>query len=316
LLVRDASWIWLLYVLTAIQLGISGFFFTTRTAILPDIVDSQGVGTANAITSATWSVMLALGAAAGGLVAGIFGLYPAFVIDGITFFLSAAFISAIRVDKSPRTHEHDRTIRTVLVDYLAGLRFVCGRADMLLIALHKSMLMLFFGSTFQVAQVSIAESVLRVGEKGSLGVGLLFATMGIGTGISPLIARRFTGDRQTLLRSTILVGYLIGAIGLVVASQLSNLTIVFCGTLLVGLGNGILWVFSTQLLLQLAPVNIRGRVFATEFAFFSLASAVGAAIAGVALDQSLSIAMLLRSMAMLSFAPALVWGLWTVSRRR
>ena len=39
LLVRDASWVWLLYALTAIQLGISGFFFTARTAILPDLVD-------------------------------------------------------------------------------------------------------------------------------------------------------------------------------------------------------------------------------------------------------------------------------------
>ena len=87
LLVRDASWIWLVYVLTALQLGISGFFFTARTAILPDLVESRAVGTANAITSATWSAMLALGAAAGGLVAGIFGVYPAFVIDGITFLL-------------------------------------------------------------------------------------------------------------------------------------------------------------------------------------------------------------------------------------
>ena len=32
LLVRDASWVWLVYTLTAIQLGISGFFFTARTA--------------------------------------------------------------------------------------------------------------------------------------------------------------------------------------------------------------------------------------------------------------------------------------------
>jgi len=61
LLVRDASHIWLLYTLTVIQLGISGFFFPTRTAILPDLVPPSGIGAANAISSATWSVMLALG---------------------------------------------------------------------------------------------------------------------------------------------------------------------------------------------------------------------------------------------------------------
>ena len=76
LLVRDASFVWLVYMLAAVQLGISGFFFTARTAILPDLVESQGVGSANAITSATWSAMLALGAAAGGLVAGTLGSIP------------------------------------------------------------------------------------------------------------------------------------------------------------------------------------------------------------------------------------------------
>ena len=61
LLVRTADDVWLLYVLTALQLGIGGFFFPTRNAILPDVVSSHELGAANALGSATWSVMLALG---------------------------------------------------------------------------------------------------------------------------------------------------------------------------------------------------------------------------------------------------------------
>jgi MFS family permease len=316
LLVRDASWVWLLYVLTAIQLGISGFFFTARTAILPDLVDSQSVGTANAITSTTWSAMLALGAAAGGVVAGVFGVYPAFVVDGLTFFLSAAFIASIRLETPSQNHSHDRTLGSTLAQYLAGFRWLGAHPDMLLIALQKAMLMLFFGSTFQVVQVAIAEELFPVGDKGSLGVGIIFATMGIGTGISPLVARRFTGDLEKLLRITIFVGYLVAAAGLVVAGLLTNVTVVLLGTLLVGLGNGLLWVFSTQLLLRLAPAEIRGRVFASEFALFSLASAIGAATAGLALDQSLGITSLLWWMATLSLAPAVAWGLCTVVAKR
>jgi MFS family permease len=82
--------------------------------------------------------------------------------------------------------------------------------------------------------------------------------------------------------------------------------------LIVGCGNGLLWVFSTQLLLQLAPGEIRGRVFASEFAFFTLASAVGAGIAGFALDQAIGIAVLLRWMACLSILPATIWAIWTL----
>jgi MFS family permease len=74
LFVRSADQIWLLYLLTAIQLGISGFFFPARNAILPDITTKAELGAANALSSTTWSVMLALGAALGGLVSGIWSI--------------------------------------------------------------------------------------------------------------------------------------------------------------------------------------------------------------------------------------------------
>lgn len=92
LTVRDPSMVWLLYTLTALQTGISGFYFTARTAILPDVVEDRAVGTANAISSATWSVMLAVGAGAGGLVAGTMGIWNAYLVDSASFVISAAFI--------------------------------------------------------------------------------------------------------------------------------------------------------------------------------------------------------------------------------
>jgi len=67
LLVRSAEHVWVLYLLTAVQLGISGFYFPTRNAILPDLVSRAELGAANAISAATWSTMLALGAAWVGL---------------------------------------------------------------------------------------------------------------------------------------------------------------------------------------------------------------------------------------------------------
>ena len=70
-------------------MGFSGFFFPARNAILPDIVSPQALGTANTLSTSTWSVMLALGAALGGFAAAEWGIYPSFVIDGATFFLSA-----------------------------------------------------------------------------------------------------------------------------------------------------------------------------------------------------------------------------------
>ena len=44
LVVRTPQQVWLLYVLTAVQLGMHGFFFPTRNAILPDIVSDEQLG--------------------------------------------------------------------------------------------------------------------------------------------------------------------------------------------------------------------------------------------------------------------------------
>jgi len=310
LLVREASHVWLLYALTAIQLGISGFFFPTRNAILPDLVPPRGIGAANAISSATWSVMLALGAAIGGLVSGYWGVYPAFVIDGLTFLLSALLIARIKLDVKPALDASDKTIGASLRQYLDGLRYLGEHTDTLVIALHKAAIALIMFSGFQVVQVAISEDVFVIGIGGGISLGLMFGINGIGTGIGPILARRFTADRKRLLRLAILLGYLIGALGLTITGTLFNFATVLFGTLLRGVGGGIIWVFSTQLLLQLVPRHIRGRIFATEFALFTLASAVGASLAGALLDSSLGMSRLVWAMAGLSLIPAALWALW------
>ena len=312
LLVREPGMVWLLYTLTAIQTGISGFYFTARTAILPDVVEPRAIGTANAISSATWSVMLAVGAATGGLVAGTLGIWTAYLIDAATFLLSAAFVAQIRVvDKATPRHP-DRSVRRVLSEHLVGFRVVFGSFGLLLIVLQKSMLMLFFGAAFQVILVAIAKDVFAIGSEGSLSVGIMFALMGLGTGIGPLAARAVTGDHPGRMHLAILASYLLAAVGLLVVSWLTSLSWVLLGAFFVGLGNGQIWVFSTQLILQQAPAVVRGRVLAAEFGFFSLASAISAALAGATLDFGFGIGNLLCWMAALSMSPALVWGIWII----
>ena len=309
LFVRDASHVWLLYTLTAIQLGISGFFFPTRNAILPDLVPETGLGAANALSSATWSVMLALGAAIGGLVSGTWGIYPAFIIDGLTFLLSAVFIWQIKLDVTPAIDASDKTIAAGFKQYLNGLRYLGRHVDILVIALHKSVLSLLMFSGIQIAQVAISEQVFVIGEGGGIGLGIMFGITGVGTGIGPIMARYITGDKDRLLRLAIILGYIIGGVGLVVAAPLFSFGLVLLGMTLRGIGGGIIWVFSTQLLLHMVPNEVRGRVFATEFALFTLMSAAGAALAGVGIDF-ISISGLLWWMAGLNIIPTLLWAFW------
>jgi hypothetical protein len=72
------------------------------------------------------------------------------------------------------------------------------------------------------------------------------------------------------------------------------------------------WVFSTQLLLQLVSGHVRGRVFAAEFAFFTLTGVIGAVLVGNILDSPLGISGALLSLAGLVLIPGMLWVLWLV----
>lgn len=313
LFVRRPEHLWLLYVLTAVQLAMHGVFFPTRNAILPDIVSPPELGAANALTATTWSVMLAVGAGAGGLVAGGFGLYPAFVIDSVTFLISAFFIIKVRYQKPNRTLGTSN-VREALREYRDGLRYLFAHRDVLAIALHKGALTFFVAGAYEVTQVAIAKDVFVIGEGGGIGLGLLYAAIGFGSGVGPIVTRSITGDSDRPMRVAMVLCYVTMSMGLALMAPLASLHWALAGAFVRAAGGGTLWVLSTQLLLQTVPEKVRGRVFSTEYALLTLAMATSAAMGGLALDSGLlSLSQLLGFLAAVVLAPGLLWALW-VSR--
>ena len=316
LLVRDAGDVWLLYTLTAVQLALSGFFYPARTSILPELAGERELGAMNALSSATWSVMLALGAALGGLVAGAWGIYPAFVLDALTFVLSAALLAQIRMPARLASAAAEKTVAAAVRQYIDGLRYLREHLDILIITLQKAILSLFLSAGFQVVLVAISQQVFIVGEGGGIGMGLMFGLAGVGSGIGPILARKMTGDDGPTLRKAIAVAYLISVLGSAATAPLFNLPLVLLGIIVRVIGSGIVWVFSTQLLLQSVPGRVHGRVFATEFMFFYLGSALASSVVGAALDSNLSISAIIWWMTGLTLFPMALWTLWVMKGKR
>lgn len=310
LFIRSPEWVWLIYVLTAIQMAGQGFFFPARNSILPDITSDAELGAANALSSVTWSVMLAFGAALGGIFSGIFGPYPAFILDALTFLLSAFILAQMAYTPPIELSEHDKTIAAGINQYFDGLRYLQRHVDILAIALLKMSNALFIAGSFQVIQVIIAETYFPIGEGGGISLGVLYGVTGIGTGLGPIVARAFAGDTDRKLRYTIMSGYIVSFIGLLLVAPLANFPIVLLGAFLRGFGGGTIWVMSTQLLLQLVPLKVRGRVFSSEFAMNTLGAAIGAGSVGFLLDTNFSLSMLITGMALAVILPFTAWTAW------
>src|SRR4029453_9998666 len=70
LFVQHREQVWIAYVVMTVCVSAQAFFEPARTATIPNITSADELMPANALSSATWSAMLALGASFGGLVTG------------------------------------------------------------------------------------------------------------------------------------------------------------------------------------------------------------------------------------------------------
>jgi MFS family permease len=314
-LAREPQHVWLIYVLTAVQSASQGFYFPAWNAILPDITEPHELGIANAISSATWSVMLSFGAALGGLVSGMIGVYPAFVIDAITFLFSALILFRMPY-RSTLERDSDGSMMTGIRQYIDGLSYLRRHIDAFSIAIQKAILGFFIIGFFQVAQVTIAEQHFPIGEGGSISMGLIYVMAGIGSGLSPILGRNWARDRDRRLRLMIAFGYVFAAVGFLICSSLISLPVVLFGALLRGVGGGLIWVLGTQLLLQIVPNEVRGRVFSTEFALYTLCAAVSSGATGRLIDTSLGVGGVLLLGSLILVLPTTLWLLWIFFGKR
>jgi MFS family permease len=304
LLVNSAERIWLLYVLSIAQFAVSAFFEPARAAILPSLIDADEILTANTLSSATWSAMLAIGAAVGGFTANALGVPVALLIDASTFLISALLVTRI---VAPPLAEEESVQVSGWQDFVDGLAYVRQQPRIGLIALVKGMG--HIGSVDVMIAV-FAERVFPVGEDGALTLGLMFAFHGVGAVAGPLITNLLTDQQARSLQRAITWGYAIIAISWLGWGLAPSLGLVLIAAMLRGMGGSINWTYSSVLLQIEVPDRFLGRVFALDFAFFTLMMSFAVLASGFILDGPVAdprrFAILL---AVGALPPLLIWAL-------
>ena len=285
LFVRRAEHLWLIYFLTVLQLGLSTFFEPAKTAAIPSLVSDRELVAANAITSVTWSVMLTLGAAIGGVITGWFGTDVAFILDALTYLLSAALIASVRVPKRTPREKTKLTVNRALgiSETLEGIRYVTRRPRVLALLLVKPAWGL--GGGILTLLAVFGEKIFPVGASPATGIGVLFAARGIGTAVGPIVARRLAGEGKKQMQLTIGISFLIAGAFYMTFGAATSFILALIVLGLAHTGGSILWVFSTVLLQRGVVDNFRGRVFAAEMALLTLTMAVSNYVTGELLDR-------------------------------
>jgi MFS family permease len=296
LFIRDPGDIWFFYLLTIIQFSLSALFTPARGAVLANVVRPGELVAANALDSLTWSTMLAFGAFLGGVVAAFFGAEAAFVADSLSFLLSAVFIARIvlptRVvaESTPALSAASSSRRFAFLD---GFRYLLGEPFILGIALAKAGGSLVWGA-INVLEITYANDLFPLADPDRFGIsdpgtatlGLIYVVSGIGTGVGPLVMRRWLGDTPRRLMLGVSLGFVIMTVGTAWLALVDGLGTLLAATLTRTLGTGTLWVFAAAMLQTIVPDRYRGRVFSFEFAALTLTQSISTFAGGFLLDTA------------------------------
>ncbi len=307
LLVRRPEQIWLVYVLAVIQETLWTFFDPARRASVPNLVSTEQLPLANALSGATWSVLLAFGAALGGLVTALWGWRTAIVIDAATFALSAVLLATIDLPQQTSRRPAGRGGWRRLTGYddiQAGYRYVRQNPEVGRIMLVKSGWALSGG--ILVMLTVFGEQVFRLGDQGG-GSGLFYSFRGLGAAIGPIVAWRILGDSRPAMYRGIALAYFISAGAYLAFSLAPNIALALPLVLIGHVGGSIQWVFSTTLLQQTVPDYVRGRVLAAEMALLTLVLSLSTLVTGLALDAGFSPRPVTAGLAVLFLIPGTFW---------
>ena len=306
LLITSAERLWLAYVLTAILTSVSAFFHPAYAATIPNITTRRELVAANALGSASWAAMLAIGTALGGLVTAWLGTTEAFLLDAASYVVSAGCIMRVAIPSAPASSDGSPTGWQA---FRRGLHYMAARPYVLrLLSVKACSVGLAGGMMILIAL--FADSIF---EAGAIGMGTLFMARGLGALIGPLLARRLVGEEPQRMVGTIGAAFVLTGGFYVLFGATPTLTWAALALFMATMTSNVLWVFSSTLLQISVPDAYRGRVFAADFMLFTIVMAVATLATAWGLDHT---ALTPRALAAISGGLLVLSGIFWLARPR
>jgi MFS family permease len=281
LLIQPTGWLWLVFLVTFIQMTLAMFTMPAEGALIPNLVAESQLLPANALTGLGNTIARLIGPAAGGVLLGVFGLSSVVFVDSASFLLAALLVLRIAVPARPAAAPPADVAGTIWTSWRAlgrewweGLQLV--RRTRLLAALFIVMNVTSLGGTLidplfvpfvQVQLHAGAEArgfLSTIGAVGGLVGGMLIGWLG------NRVAPRYIVGWGTLI---------VGGFMLVIYNQtrLESAAVLICLMTVVVIGAN---VAATSLLQAGTPDPYRGRIYGALGTTNALIGLVAVGLAG------------------------------------
>ncbi|HEY0004249.1 MAG TPA: MFS transporter [Pyrinomonadaceae bacterium] len=274
LLVRGPEDIWIAYVCTAISTLLAAFFEAAKNASMPNITGGQGLLAGNALMFSTRFLLMSLGAALGGAASARFGYEAAFIINALSFLVSAYSIWLI---PEHAMREADDEAKAGPVEGRGRVRVWSDMREAWAYIMEHRVVAALLGLNILWATGGGALNLIydrlggvvfaeRGGLKGDAGVAALYTAAGAGLFVGMLLARRAGAHVELHGKTAPFIGWMIFAHGLLLAlaGLMPTLWLVGLMFFLSRVVIGIEFAIQDTLLMRLLPDNLRGRVITTD----------------------------------------------------
>jgi MFS family permease len=274
-------------ILVFARASVAAFLPPVQSAALRRVVREDELLAANSITSLTWSVMFAVGMAAGGLIAAL-GPTLALAIDATTFMVAALLLRALpsmRPEGRPEGGSGGigTALGSVRRDMMAAVRYARERPAMLEAVLAKTPLAIAGGGAWVL--LNLAANEIAVLGSGAITLGILQCMRGTGTGIGPLFSSALVRRGSSMARAFVLSALAcFGGIALLAGGYRFGLPVALVAALAWGSGIGSNWVLSCAEIQRQSPDRFLGRLSATD-GLLHTAGMCGGALGGAVLVE-------------------------------
>jgi MFS family permease len=265
-----------IYVLVFL-LGLARTFFNpTVRAAFPSVVGGGDLTRANALISGTFSISETAGPALGGLLVATVGVDAAFVLDAVTYLVSATMLSLISLPRPEREEEEAGFGE----DLRAGFAYLARSRVPLAIVLGAFLTVLTVNITIP-AEIFLARDTFGAGNTG---YGLLVGLYGGGMVLGSALMVAF-GDRLRLL-PLYFIGVFAMALALVGTAFSPTFVLALGALVVVGIANGTENVTTDTILQERVPDVLLGRVFSVRFLGFGVGEILAYGTGGVIVEAS------------------------------
>lgn len=316
LFVRSKEMVWMVYPLLVAETLLAAFFEPARNAVIPNIVERGDVVLANTLSSTTWSLNLMIGATLGGVIAVLLGRDAVFLLNAISFLVSALLILRMRFVEPHAEGARPLRVRD-FVDFspiIDGIRYVRSQVRLRSTIFVKAGNLIIGPGWVLFTVMGQNEFAVRwhgldPARGAFLGMSILLGARGVGALLGPLLTAPWAGHWVRRLEIAIFWGFLAAASGYILLGVAGHLWQASLCVMLAHFGSSIVWVFSTTLLQLQSEDKFRGRVFAADLGLCMFTIAAGAYLAGRFVDAGYAARNVASVAGALMIVPAAFWGL-------